>query len=83
MSLAQFQPPGVRSPQAVRDHGDVKFADEVNNKYPIDTEINVRAAWTLIHHKNNAAKYKALEVEKIKRRIKAASRRLGIIIKAK
>ncbi len=83
MSIRQYQRTGVRAPQTVRAYSDVKFADEVNNKYPIDSEENVRASWTLIHHKNNAAKYKALEIEKIVRRIKAASRRLGIVIKTK
>ena len=40
-------------------YGDVKFADPVNNKYPIDTEEHVRAAWSYINHKDNAAKYDA------------------------
>ena len=59
-------------------YGDVKFADRTNNKYPIDTEEHVRAAWNYIHHKDNAAKYDNDEVELIKKRIKAAGKRFDI-----
>jgi hypothetical protein len=57
------------------EYGDVKFADPVNKKYPIDTEKHVRAAWSYINHRDNASKYKKDEVELIKSRIvKAASK---------
>ena len=55
-------------------YGDVKFADTTNNKYPIDTPGHVRAAWSYINHKDNAAKYDADEVELIKSRIKKAAK---------
>ena len=45
-------------------YGDVEFADPVNNKYPVDTPEHVRAAWSYINHKDNAAKYAADEVKK-------------------
>ena len=63
-------------------YGDVKFADPVNNKYPIDTEEHVRAAWSYINHKDNAAKYDADEVKLIKDRIKRAAKRFDIEIES-
>ncbi len=61
-------------------HGDVTFADPTNNKYPIDSEEHVRAAWSYINKDSNAAKYDADEVETIKGRIKRAARTHGIEI---
>jgi hypothetical protein len=61
-------------------YGDVKFADPTNNKYPIDTEEHVRAAWNYINHKDNAAKYDRDEVELIKNRIKKAAKLHGVEI---
>lgn len=63
-----------------RKYGDVEFADSVNNKYPIDTEEHVRAAWSYINHKDNAAKYDQDEVETIKSRIKRAAKKFDIEI---
>lgn len=56
-------------------YGDVEFADPVNKKYPVDTAEHVRAAWSYIHHKDNAAKYDTDEVEQIKSRIKRAAKK--------
>lgn len=70
----------VNPDEGERKYGDVEFADPVNNKYPIDTEEHVRAAWSYINHKDNAAKYKATEVTRIKDRIKKAARRHGVEI---
>ena len=62
-----------------RKYGDVDFADPVNNKYPIDTEEHVRAAWSYINKEANAAKYSSREeVDRIKDRIRAAGRRFDI-----
>ena len=61
-------------------YGDVEFADPVNNKYPIDTPEHVRAAWSYINHKDNAAKYDADEVRQIKGRIKRAAKKHGVEI---
>jgi len=60
----------------------VTFADPVNNKYPIDTEDHIRAAWSYINHKDNAAKYDADEVKTIKNRIKRVAKKHGIEISA-
>ncbi len=61
-------------------YGDVKFADPTNKKYPVDTPEHVRAAWSYINHKDNAAKYDADEVETIKMRIKRAAKKHDIEI---
>lgn len=61
-----------------KEYGDVEFADPVNNKYPIDTEEHVRAAWSYINKESNAAKYRAEEVDRIKTRIKRAGGRYDI-----
>jgi hypothetical protein len=65
-----------------REHGDVAFADPVNKKYPVDTPEHVRAAWSYIHHADNAAKYDAEEVEAIKKRIRKAAKEHGVEIHA-
>lgn len=60
--------------EGIRDYGNVKFADPVNKKYPIDTKKHIRAAWSYINHKDNAAEYDADEVRTIKNRIKRAAK---------
>ena len=66
--------------EGTREYGDVRFADPTNHKYPIDTEEHVRAAWSYINKKSNAAKYDADEVESIKDRIKRAADKYDIDI---
>lgn len=65
-----------------REYGDVDFADPVNKKYPVDTPEHVRAAWSYIHHRDNAAKYEPGEVEQIKRHIQRAAKRHGVELSA-
>ena len=64
------------------EYGDVKFADPVNNKYPIDSARHIRAAWSYVNHADNAAKYSKDEVNKIKARIKRAAKAHGVEIDA-
>ena len=70
----------VKPKEGLREYGDVKFADETNKKYPIDTEEHVRAAWSYINHKDNAAKYDPDEVKTIENRIKQAAKKHGVEI---
>ena len=72
----------VSPKEGLHEYGDVKFADPVNNKYPIDTAEHVRAAWSYINHKDNAAKYDKDEVKVIKDRIKRAARDKGVDIES-
>jgi hypothetical protein len=53
-------------------YGDVPFADPKNNKYPIDTEEHIRAAWSYINHPDESSKYSAEDLATIKERIVAA-----------
>lgn len=70
----------VNPKEGLREYGDVQFADPVNHKYPIDSAEHVRAAWSYINHKDNAAKYDADEVKTIKERIKKAAGRYDVEI---
>ena len=70
----------VNPSEGEEKYGDVQFADLTNNKYPIDTPEHVRAAWSYINQKSNAAKYDDDEVETIKNRIKRASKQHGVEI---
>ena len=68
----------VSPKKGLREYGDVEFADSTNKKYPIDTPEHIRAAWSYINHKDNAAKYDADEVKTIKNRIKQAAKKHGV-----
>jgi hypothetical protein len=70
----------VNPKEGEREYGDVEFADTTNKKYPIDTPEHIRAAWSYINHKDNAAKYDKDEVETIKSRIKRAAKKHGVEI---
>jgi hypothetical protein len=70
----------VKPERGEHEYGDVEFADPVNKKYPVDTPEHVRAAWSYINHQDNAAKYNAADVEKIKQRIKRAAKKHGVEI---
>ncbi|HVU10110.1 MAG TPA: DUF6582 domain-containing protein [Phototrophicaceae bacterium] len=61
-------------------YGNVEYADETNKKYPIDTAEHIRAAWSYINHKDNASKYDADDVKKIKSRIRSAAKKHGVEI---
>ena len=60
--------------EGLEKYGQAKFADPVNNKYPIDTPGRIKAAWAYIHQPVNAGKYSGEEVRTIKRRIRAAAK---------
>jgi hypothetical protein len=64
----------VSAKEGEHKYGDVKFADEKNKKYPIDTPEHIRAAWNYIHKGENADKYSAEDAAKIKACIVAAWR---------
>lgn len=70
----------VNPKEGLREYGDVQFADPVNHKYPIDTAEHVRAAWSYINHKDNAAKYDAADLKTIKERIRKAAEKHDVEI---
>lgn len=55
-----------------REYGEVKFADPENDKYPIDTEEHIRAAWNYIHQGRDADKYDHEKLASIKSKIVSA-----------
>jgi phage I-like protein len=59
-------------------YGDVKFADEKNKKYPVDTEAHARAALSYWGMPKNRAKYSAEDQKTIGGRIRAAAKKFGI-----
>ena len=54
------------------DDGDITFADETNKKYPIDTEADIRAAWSYFNLPKTAKDYSTYDLETIKGKIIAA-----------
>jgi hypothetical protein len=72
----------VSPKEGLHEYGKVEFADPVNKKYPIDTDKHIRAAWSYINHKDNAAEYDADEVKTIKNRIKRAAKAHDIEIES-
>ena len=70
----------VNPEEGLHEYGDVEFADPTNHKYPIDSPEHVRAAWSYINQKDNAAKYDADDVKTIKNRIKHAAKKHGVEI---
>ncbi len=70
----------VSPKEGLHEYGNVEYADSTNKKYPIDTAEHVRAAWSYINHKDNAAKYDRDDVTKIKDRIKKAAKKHGVEI---
>lgn len=70
----------VKPTQGAHKYGDVEFADRTNKKYPVDTPEHIRAAWSYINHKDNAAKYDEDEVAVIKERIRQAARKRHVAI---
>ena len=71
----------VNPSEGKRNYGDVEFADTTNKKYPVDTPQHVRAAWSYINQKDNAAKYEADEVEAIKERVRKAAEKQHVKIR--
>lgn len=68
-----------------KPYGDVKYADPGYQKdgkyrYPLDTKEHVTHAWDYINVQENADKYSAGDLAKVKAAIKAAAKEFGIEI---
>ncbi|CAN5850186.1 MAG: hypothetical protein M3451_02280 [Chloroflexota bacterium] len=70
----------INPEQGIREHGDVEFADPVNNKYPLENAGHVRSAWSYINQDRNADKYDKDEVWLIKDRIVKAAKKFDVEI---
>lgn len=70
-----------------KPYGDVTYADpgyqsDGKKRYPLDTKDHVRAAWSYINMPRNAGKYSKGQLARVKSKIRAAAKRLGIEIQA-
>ena len=63
----------VNPSSGIEKYGDVKFADPVNHKYPIDTPEHIRAAARYIGVQKNADKY-GKSANTLKNKIESAMR---------
>lgn len=68
---------------AESEYGDVKYADETNKKYPIDTKEHVRAALSYWGMPKNRNKYSPEDQKKIGGRIRSAAKKFGIGVSEK
>jgi len=63
---------GGNDPYGDRDYADPGYRPDAKQRYPIDTERHIRAAWAFIHLPQNARHYTDGQLERIKARIVAA-----------
>ncbi len=69
------------NPEAgIREYGNVTFADPVNNKYPVNTQEHIEAAWRYIHQERDQAFYSPQDVACIESRIKEAGAAMGLTL---
>lgn len=68
----------VNPEEGKKEYGDVKFADERNKRYPIDTYAHAKAALSYWGMPKNRAKYSAEDQKLIGGRIRAAAKKFGI-----
>lgn len=61
--------------RAVKEYGDVNYADEKNKKYPIDAE-HIRAAVTYFSKPDNFNKYDEESRKTVARKIMAAAKKM-------
>ena len=59
----------INPERGLKEYNNVKFADETNKKYPIDTPEHIRAAWSYFHMPRNYEKYDEKDRETIKNKI--------------
>jgi len=64
--------------RALKEYGDVTYADEKNKKYPLDTIEHIQAAARYWGMSKNRAKYSPEEQKIISKRIAAAKKKHGI-----
>jgi hypothetical protein len=68
-------------------YGDVDYADpgylpDKKKRYPVNSERRARAAWSYINQADNARKYTAKQLKRVKGRIKKALRQFGVTVTA-
>ena len=68
-----------------KPYGEVEYADpgyqaDKKKRYPLDTEEHVRAALGYINTSKDSGKYSPEDLAKVKNKIEAAARKLGIVV---
>jgi len=64
--------------RAVKEYGDVRFADEKNKKYPVDTKEHTQAAIRYFGMPKNYEKYSTEERASIRAKLRAAAKKFGV-----
>ncbi|MBV9814089.1 MAG: hypothetical protein JO326_15175 [Acetobacteraceae bacterium] len=75
-ALRCIEAPDAASPapagEVAAAYGDPGFQPDGRERYPLDSEAHIRAAWAYIHRPRDAAKYTPDQVDRIKQRIVVA-----------
>lgn len=66
------------APYGAVEYADPGFQTDKVKRYPIDTEAHALAAWSYIHQSENAAKYSADDLAKIRVKIQEAIKKFGV-----
>jgi hypothetical protein len=66
-----------------KPYGSVRYADpgyqsDKVKRYPIDTKAHAKAAWSYVNQADNAKKYTAAQLKRIRARIKSALQKFGV-----
>jgi len=65
-------------PSAQAHYADPGYQDDGKKRYPLDSEAHCRAAWSYINQADNARRYSPDELDRIKKKIKAALKEYGV-----
>ena len=70
-----------------KPYGNVSYADpgyqsDKKKRYPLDSKVHAKAAWSYVAQKANAAKYTAAQLKRVKGRIMAALKKFGVSVAA-
>lgn len=58
-------------------YADPGYQADKQKRYPLNNQKRIRAAWSYVSQKDNAAQYTGPQLKRVKGRIKAAMRRIG------
>ena len=74
-----MEPDDAGKPSSI-SYADSGYRADKKKRYPLDTEQNVKSAWSYINMESNASKYSSAQVARIKGKIKSASKKYDIQI---
>ncbi len=81
--MADEKPEGEYGSDAAAGYADPGFQTDKQPRYPLKedgkwSQPRIRAAWSYIHHQDNADKYSKAGADKIKDNIKQAAEKHGV-----